>query len=514
MANKKKNIKETPVEWRTRVLDKKSTSFCGAKWYNATVWLGNGATTSCHHPPPHKINENDVKKDPSALHNTVYKKLVRKQMQEGVRPKECEYCWKIEDMGNDYVSDRYYKSTPYSEEELEAAFTSDWRDSFTPKTLEIAFDSNCNFACSYCNAGYSTTWGHDIKKNGPYDNMTSDGWGAFAHTGEWAQPYGVKNEGNPYTQAFWKWWETDLQHNLQQLRVTGGEATVSYDFWKLINWYDKNPGCKVRLAVNTNLGCKRSHLHRLVKLSHKIDAFDIYTSNEAFGEQAEYIRDGLVYDEWIDNYKYMLNEGNFGMVHCMLTINALCLGSIDKMHEQIFDMREEYNGGKFAEDETFVDMSYNILRFPSFQSITTLPEEVRKERHKYLSDWYSEQKERFHKHEQDGFERTLAYMEVVDEGHSVRDYSDIETRQRDFVSFYKQYDVRRNKNFMTAFSNLPDLVNWYEGYDVSHNIHPVKEPVKDGDATTWGRPIYLDTLAQAVEDQLLIPTKNKSETKS
>ena len=34
--------KETPVEWRNRVLDKKSTSFCGAKWYNATVWLGNG----------------------------------------------------------------------------------------------------------------------------------------------------------------------------------------------------------------------------------------------------------------------------------------------------------------------------------------------------------------------------------------------------------------------------------------------------------------------------------------
>jgi len=58
---------------------------------------------------------------------------------------------------------------------------------------------------------------------------------------------------------------------------------------------------------------------------------------------------------------------------------------------------------------------------------------------------------------------------------------------------------------MTAFSNLPDLVSWYEGYDVSHNIHPVKEPVKDGDATTWGRPIYLDTLADAVENQLLIP---------
>lgn len=510
----KKKIKESPVEWRTRVLDSKSTSFCGAKWYNATVWLGNGATTSCHHPPPHKINVNDIKEDPSALHNTVYKKLVRKQMQEGIRPKECEYCWKIEDMGNEYVSDRYYKSNLYKESDLNKAFKGDWKKSYVPQTLEIAFDSNCNFACSYCNAGYSTTWGHDIKQNGPYDNMTSDGWGAFAHTGEWAQPYGVKNEGNPYTEAFWKWWESELQYDLKQLRVTGGEATVSYDFWKLVNWYDKNPGCPVKLAVNTNLGAKRSHLHKLVKLSHRIKEFDLYTSNESYGKHAEYIRDGLEWQQWIDNYKYMLNEGKFGLLHCMLTINALCLASLDKFHEAMFDLREEYYGPEGYDDstdQTFVDMSYNILRFPSFQSITTLPEDIRKERHEYLTAWYAEQKHRFFKHEQDGFERTLAYLEVIDEGHSVREYSDIEVRQRDFISFFKQYDVRRNKSFEETFSeDWPDAVNWLMGYDVSHNIHPVKEPVNDGDATTWGKPIYLETMAEAVEQQLLIPTKKKN----
>ena len=46
---------EKLVKYRKEVLDTKSKSFCGAKWYNATTWLGSGTTASCHHPPAHKI---------------------------------------------------------------------------------------------------------------------------------------------------------------------------------------------------------------------------------------------------------------------------------------------------------------------------------------------------------------------------------------------------------------------------------------------------------------------------
>ena len=44
---------ESLTEYRDRVINAKSPSFCGAKWYNATTWLGSGTTTSCHHPPAH-----------------------------------------------------------------------------------------------------------------------------------------------------------------------------------------------------------------------------------------------------------------------------------------------------------------------------------------------------------------------------------------------------------------------------------------------------------------------------
>ena len=113
---------ETDLEYKQRVLDTKSASFCGAKWYNATIWLGSGMTTSCHHPLPHKISLEEIARDPSALHNTAQKKAERVLMQKGLRPKGCEYCWKLEDAGSDVVSDRVYKSVIYTDEELNNAF--------------------------------------------------------------------------------------------------------------------------------------------------------------------------------------------------------------------------------------------------------------------------------------------------------------------------------------------------------------------------------------------------------
>jgi hypothetical protein len=128
------------LEFRQQVLDTKSASFCAAKWYNATIWLGSGQTTSCHHPPAHAIDAEAIKTNPSAIHNTKQKKQDRAQMLTGERPPGCEYCWKIEDMGVDAVSDRVYKSKIYPIESLDLAFATPAREDVNLRTLEIACD--------------------------------------------------------------------------------------------------------------------------------------------------------------------------------------------------------------------------------------------------------------------------------------------------------------------------------------------------------------------------------------
>ena len=271
------------LEYKKQILDPKSASFCGAKWYNATIWLGSGMTTSCHHPLPHKIDLEAIKTNPSAIHNTVQKKAERKQMQCGDRPKGCEYCWKIEDINRDNISDRVYKSKIFTNEALDYAHKTDADTDVNLKTLEIAFDRTCNFACTYCNPAFSSTWANNIKRQGPYVGMATDGRNHFTHSHESAEPY-KKDETNPYVEAFYKWWETDLHKSLDELRITGGEPMMSPNLWRLLDWIETqgdkmNPN--MTLAINSNLGAKQSIIDRFKTKLKKFDNFELYTSCEA-----------------------------------------------------------------------------------------------------------------------------------------------------------------------------------------------------------------------------------------
>ena len=123
--DQKKQDNESFLEYKKLVLDPKSKSFCGAKWYYSTIWLGSGMTTSCHHPLPHRISEEEVIKNYKALANTPQRKKERAEMQQGIQCNGCDYCWRVENLNQDKISDRVYKSVLYTENSLQEAFESD-----------------------------------------------------------------------------------------------------------------------------------------------------------------------------------------------------------------------------------------------------------------------------------------------------------------------------------------------------------------------------------------------------
>jgi len=437
------------LDFKHTVLDNLSASFCAAKWYNATIWLGSGQTTSCHHPPAHLIDVDKVSINPRLLHNTEQKKEDRRRMINGERPPGCEYCWKIEDMGRDAVSDRVYKSRIYPIEALHEAYQTPVDQDVNLRTLEIAFDRTCQFACSYCNPAFSSTWVNDIRKNGPYVALVSDGRNHFTHTHDSAQLFKL-NETNPYVEAFFKWWESDLHRTLQELRITGGEPLMSGYTWKLIDWFASNKGrSNTRLAINSNLGTQVD-IDRLLS-STKDMAIDIYTSNEAVGTQAEYIRDGLVWSDWMHNVERLLSSGQFRGIHVMCTINALCLDSLDQLLDRIVKWKLEY--GRDA-----ISFTLNILRFPSFQSPLVLPDHLRTRYRDQLADFMVRHKgySYLHEHEWNHVQRLVDYLDVVKTPHS--DAFEMPKLLNDFKQFFSQYDQRRGKDFAQAF---PALADWY-----------------------------------------------------
>jgi organic radical activating enzyme len=437
------------LEFRQQVLDTKSDSFCAAKWYNATIWLGSGMTTSCHHPPAHRVDINTVQQNPKLLHNTAQKKDDRRKMLAGERPSGCEYCWKIEDMGRDAISDRVYKSKIYPIEALDEAFNTPVEKDVDLRTLEIAFDRTCQFACSYCNPAFSSTWVKDIDRNGPYTALVSDGRNHFTHSHSSAQLYRY-GESNPYAEAFFKWWETDLHKTLQELRITGGEPLMSGETWKLLDWFRENRGkSQTRLAINSNLGAEVD----VDRLLDSIDGLevDIYTSNESVGAQAEYIRDGLDWSAWVANMHKLASSGKIRGLHVMNTINALCLDSLPEFIDFMVELKHQYG-------TDFPNFTLNILRFPSFQSPLVLNNDLRTHYGNQLANTLSKYKDSgiLQEHEHAHLQRLIDYLDVVKTPHS--EAFDMPKLHNDFREFYRQYDQRRNKDLESTF---PTLKEWY-----------------------------------------------------
>ena len=43
-----RKVNEDFLDFKKRIIDPISETYCAAKWYNATIWLGHGQSTSCH----------------------------------------------------------------------------------------------------------------------------------------------------------------------------------------------------------------------------------------------------------------------------------------------------------------------------------------------------------------------------------------------------------------------------------------------------------------------------------
>src|SRR5210317_875843 len=117
-----------------------SSSFCLAKWLQVTIDLVHGETQSCHHTIKHPIPYEDLQKNISALHNTWHKKVQRNLMLQGIRPTECSYCWKMEDIDieDGQISDRFIKTSDYwAYPYLDSVIQIDWKENIKPTYLEV-----------------------------------------------------------------------------------------------------------------------------------------------------------------------------------------------------------------------------------------------------------------------------------------------------------------------------------------------------------------------------------------
>ncbi len=450
-------------------LDKVGKGMCLAKWTQVTLQLQTGHNHSCHHPRTHKISEKEIKRNPSALHNTQYKKVRRREMLSGKRPAECDYCWGVED-NSDRFSDRVFKSNEsWSKPHFDEIVNSDARNDFNPRYVEVAFSNACNFKCSYCGPAYSSTWMSEVQNHGAYP--TTDGFNSMEGMVHEDKVPILHKDYNPYVDAFWKWWP-ELYRDLHTFRITGGEPMLAKDTWKVLDYIinEPNPNRNLNFAINSNLGLEDNMIDKLIGKINRIEdedrvnEFIIFTSVDTWGEQAEYIRNGLEFNRFWDNLNKVLSSLDRAVVTIMSTYNALSVPNYRPLIHNVYDLKQQY----FSEDRywssaVFLDSSY--LRFPQHQTVQVLPDIWNQEiiKQAQLVDYYSVLWGAEYQNKMPGYsdveiqkiKRIYDWKTATWEGKEEQ----VLQQRYNFGKMFQEHDKRRGTDFRKVFPELADFYN-------------------------------------------------------
>ena len=436
------------------IMNEISPTFCMAKWHHTTIYLGTGETHSCYHPAPHKIPLDELADNVSALHNTKQKKGERFEMIAGGKPSGCNYCWNIEAMGDDYISDRKERNASIYTEERLGAIKAAPLAPVNPQYIEISFGNECNFKCGYCHPKHSSAYYKEIKDHGPYTMVKN-----HRNDIDWFQIY--EEETNPYVAAWWEWWP-EVSKTLTILRITGGEPLLQKSTWRLLDDLEVNPLPNLELNINTNFGVKPIMVERLVDKVNNLLAigaikdFKIFTSIDTWGAPAEYIRTGLDLTVWEQNLDTYLTKTKLPVTF-MMTFNILTVTNFQSLLEKVLEWREKYNGlDQNKWQRIRFDTPY--LKEPLQYDMNLLPKEdfmpfMKNHLNFILDNLDDKNRTKFSELEYEKFLRVVKYMETT-----MYTQERLLEGKRDFFNWFTEYDARRGTDFIKTF---PEMAGFY-----------------------------------------------------
>ena len=429
-------------------------ALCLAKWKQVSLHLPTGMNNSCYHPPLHAMDSAEIKIDVSALHNTAYKKTQRKMMLAGEKPTECQYCWNMENEGK--LSDRHYRSgEPWAAVDFETIKNSTGEENVIPSYVEVNFNHACNLKCSYCSPQFSSSWADEVARLGAFP--TSSPHNSPDHFMGQRRPIPAR-ESNPYVDAFWAWWP-DLYPHLEHFRMTGGEPLLDKNTYRVFDYVLTNPSPKLHLNVTSNFSVDEKSWQKYLTYvkaicDGRIEHFMQYVSLDGWGDQAEYMRNGLDFDLLWDRVNQFLTEvPNYSSLTFIITMNNLSVTSLDKLFAGILGLRKVY-----STDYQRVWFDTPVLREPAWQSLQILPESYA-EKLEWLWAWMVRQIETeaepfkgFKDYELHRLDRDIAWMRSAQ-------LADHTRAKADFYRFFSEHDRRRGTDFLKTF---PEMRSWWE----------------------------------------------------
>jgi organic radical activating enzyme len=399
--------------------------------------------------------------------NSPKEREMRARMLLGEKVSSCSSCWKLEDRQirspREEVNLEYqtgFKDLrelselmevfPSHEERVE--FLSRHEVTFSRRALmlEIILKNTCDMQCVYCSHHYSSRWlAERLKyKEIPENQLSAE------------NPEVDPNLRNKLLQ----WVRDEGAHTMRAINFIGGEPSLIPDFYELseemVEIFKEKGNKEVYLSLVTNLNSLPKifdkFLDHLKKLSQSFSRLDIAISMEAFGERAEYIRHGLNWQRWSENFEKLIQNKTDNMSLSIIpTTNLLSISSLPQFIEYLGEISEKYSVG--------IGLKGNVVSDPLANSPMLLTEDfvgyfdqamarLRSRSDKMDSYVKKDTDETFYT-----WKKYEAFLGTIRDSIVGRQLA--EGEKKIIREFYSRYDQRRKLNIYKTFPEYRNFFN-------------------------------------------------------
>ena len=229
--------------------------------------------------------------------NSEHMRSVRRRMMAGETLPECEVCnHKL--LNTDVYRSYFNRLFAHKYADAMANTAADGSTTVKPVSWDYRFSNLCNFKCRTCGDMLSSSWESEQRAN---------------HMINWADPKNnwmipaVRKEISRFqdTQIEAEFAQAVAEHRVEEIYWVGGEPLMFEQHWRYMKQIvDQHDGHRVYARYNTNLSRVD---HRGVNLYGDILVhlrdWQICASLDGTGSVGEYIRTGLKYQQWLDNFR-------------------------------------------------------------------------------------------------------------------------------------------------------------------------------------------------------------------
>jgi len=238
--------------------------------------------------------------DPTTLDehwNNDHMRSVRRRMMNGDTLPECDVC-NNKLLNTDVYRDYFWHLFRHKYDELWDSTDSDGYTSMKPISWDYRFSNLCNFKCRMCGDMLSSSWETEQRKNNMID------W--HNPKNNWMKP-DIRKKISEFqdTQIEKEFSDAVEEHRVEEIYWVGGEPLMYEQHWRYMKRIvELGDGPRLYARYNTNLSrVKYKGIDLFDDILSNIRDWQICASLDGTGPIGEYIRTGLEYNSWLENFK-------------------------------------------------------------------------------------------------------------------------------------------------------------------------------------------------------------------